>query len=296
MAAHAGGVDERQSALQKRAGRTDFGAQYFATAGLWRLTHIGADVVDRDVDGRGFAVRPRRHNEPRPRRVAVADDGDHHGGLVVAHPGHRKIQQGVEQLALALFELAGDHHPDLRIGDPLAGPPQSLRKVGAVVEFGDGDGVVDQLDDHTDPSRVAGLSHRATPLSRSDVFTVGVPSAHLTRAGRRVPARGEERAPGRALARARAACPRTPTGCAAPVRARPEPARAAPERASAEQARARAAPAAAPARASARPAQASATAAAGSPVCPHRHGRRVRGSTAAPRGHRPWPQHRHRPE
>lgn len=96
VAAHARGVDECQPTLQQRAGRGDLDTQHFAVAGLRRPAQVGVDVVDRDVDGSGFAVRSGGHDQPGRRWVAVADDGDDHGRLVVAHPRDRQVEQRVE--------------------------------------------------------------------------------------------------------------------------------------------------------------------------------------------------------
>ncbi len=167
--AHPGGVDESQAALEQRAGRADFDAQHLAAAGLRRAPQIVLDVVDRDRDDLGFAAAGGRgHHQPGRWLLAVGDDGDQRGGLVVPDAGHRHVQQRVQQLALALLELTGDDHPDLRIADPLPRDGQALAQVGAVVELRDGAGVVDQFDDHLHPARVrrlvgrraVGLCHR----------------------------------------------------------------------------------------------------------------------------------------
>ena len=114
---------------------------------------IGITVGSRAV-GRGDD-QLRRH------LLRVRHDGGEHGRLVVADAGNRNVQQRVEQLALALLELAGDHDADLRIGDAHPGPLEPLGQVPALVELRDLAGVVDQLEDDLHLARVTGLRHGA---------------------------------------------------------------------------------------------------------------------------------------
>ena len=127
---------------------------------------IVADVVDRDVDLLRRHTLTHRDDQPGRRLLGVADHGDQRGGLVVTDAGHRHVEQRVEQLALALLELTGDHHPDLRVGDALLGDGQPRHQVATVVEVGDRAGVIDQLDDHFDPARVLRLRHMPSQYSR----------------------------------------------------------------------------------------------------------------------------------
>lgn len=184
VAADARGIDESQPALQQRAGCADLDPQDFAATRLRRPAQVGVDVVDWDVDRGGFAVGPGGHDDPGRGLRAVADHRDHHGGLVISHSRHGQVEQSVEQLALALFELPSDHHTDLWIGDPLASTAQAPHQVIALVEFCDRDGVVDEFDNHADPTRVIGLGHRIAPLSRSLCI-----SDHGMRINRRGPRR-----------------------------------------------------------------------------------------------------------
>ena len=129
----------------------------------------------RDFDGFFSAVLVG-DDDPGRGLVVMADDRHQNGALIVADSGHGHVQQRVEQLALALFELAGDHHPDQRVGDPLTCGREPGRQVGPVVEVGDGAGVVDQFDDHADLAPVLRLVH-LTSLSLSK----GMPPVSRTR-------------------------------------------------------------------------------------------------------------------
>ena len=75
----------------------------------------------------GSSPSGRRHHQPRRGLLAVGHHGGQHGRLVVTDPGHRHVEQRVEQLALALLELTGDHHPDLRVADAPLGPAPAAR-------------------------------------------------------------------------------------------------------------------------------------------------------------------------
>ena len=88
----------------------------------------------RDLDRIGLGTVGAGDDQLRRRLLAVGHHRGEHRGLVVADAGHRHVQQRVEQLALALLELAGDHHPDLRIADALPGLGQPLGQIAAVVE------------------------------------------------------------------------------------------------------------------------------------------------------------------
>ncbi|CKT23630.1 Uncharacterised protein [Mycobacterium tuberculosis] len=125
-AAHTRSIDKRQPAPQQRAGRADLDPQHLAATGVRSPTHIGADVIDGNVNRCGCPVGPGGQHKPGRRLGAVAYDGDHHGGLVIAYSRRGQVEQRIEQLTLALFEQPGDHHTDLRVGDPLASPRQPL--------------------------------------------------------------------------------------------------------------------------------------------------------------------------
>ena len=109
----------------------------------------------------GSAPSGRRHDQLRRHLLPIGHHGRQHRRLVVADAGHRNVEQRVEQLALALLELAGDHDPDLRIGDAHPGPREPLDQVAALVVLGDLLGVVDQLDDDLHLAGVIGLRHGA---------------------------------------------------------------------------------------------------------------------------------------
>ncbi len=157
MTADSWGIDERQPVLEQRAGRGDLDPQHLAPAGLRGPAQVGLDVGHRDLDDLGLFAVTARDDQVRGGVLAVGDHRREHGALVVADPCDRHVQQRVEQLALALLELAGDHHPDLRVGDAVLGPGQPLDQIAALVRVGDLGGVVDQLDDDLDLSgRLAG--------------------------------------------------------------------------------------------------------------------------------------------
>ncbi len=187
MTADARRVDEGQSVLEKRAGGGDLDPQHLASTGLRGAAQIGLDVGHRDFDRlRLLTVGPRDDQLGRG-VLAVGNHRRQHGALVVADARHGDVQQRVEQLALALLEVPGDHHADLRIGDPGLGPGQALDQITALVRIGDRAGVVDQLDDDLDlPGRlasrhlagVAGLRHEVpwSVAPESSVPTVDAPT------------------------------------------------------------------------------------------------------------------------
>ena len=121
-------------------------------AGLRCAAQVVPDVGDRDLDDFGCVPSGRgRDHDPRRRLLAVADDRGQRGGLVVADARDGHVQQRVEQLALALLELAGDHDTDLRVGDARPAPRRAARRRSArSLSLGDPAGVVDQLDDDLD--------------------------------------------------------------------------------------------------------------------------------------------------
>ena len=132
VTADAGGVDEHQPALEQRALRGHRDPQYLPTAGRGVRRKSLLDVGDRDLDVIGLITVDARDDQLRRGLLAVGHHRGDHRGLVVADAGHRHVQQRVEQLALALLELAGDHDPDLRVGDPLLGLGQPLDQIAAL--------------------------------------------------------------------------------------------------------------------------------------------------------------------
>jgi hypothetical protein len=85
----------------------------------------------------------RVEDDPRRGLLGVSHHSDQHRALIVTHPGDRHIQQRVEQLALALLELADDHHPDEGVGDSLPRRGKPRGEIAAVVEVGDAAGVIE---------------------------------------------------------------------------------------------------------------------------------------------------------
>ena len=84
--------------------------------------------------------------------VGVADDRRHHRDLVGVDRADRRVQQRVDQSALAALELAHHGHVDRAVVDPLLSLVQGARKVGAVPGGGQlttttqaVDGLVDEL-------------------------------------------------------------------------------------------------------------------------------------------------------
>ena len=159
MAADAGGVDERQPVLQQRARRGDLDAQHLPAAGLRCAPQVVLHLARRDLDDLGLCAVAAGDDQPGRRLLPVGNHRGKRRGLVVADPGDGDVEQRVEQLALALLELARDHHPDLRIADPLLGHAQPLHQIAAVVSGGDPGAVVDQLDDDLDLAGVIRLRH-----------------------------------------------------------------------------------------------------------------------------------------
>ena len=159
VAADTRGVDEGQSALEQGAAGGDLDPQHLTATGFRRATQVVLEVGGRDRDHLGLrSVRPG-HDQLCRHLLRIGHHRGQHGGLVVADAGHRHIQQRVEQLALALLELAGDHHPDLRVGDTLPRLGEPLGQVAALVGLGDLPGVVDQLEDDLHLAGVIRLRH-----------------------------------------------------------------------------------------------------------------------------------------
>ena len=122
-------------------------------------TQIVFDVGDGDLYRIGLGTVGAGEDKLRRGLFAVGHHRGDHRGLVVADAGDRHIQQRVEQLALALFELAGDHHADLRVADPLLCLGHPLGQIAAVLSLGDLDRVVDQFNDDLDLAGVIRLRH-----------------------------------------------------------------------------------------------------------------------------------------
>ena len=179
LAADSRGVDERQASGQQRAGCVYLEPQH-PPAGRPRIAaQVVAQIVDRNVDR--FPAAPAIGDHQSRRRFGgVRHDRYQHRALVVPDPRDGHVQQGVEQLTLALLELAGDDHPDGRVGDPLSRGRQPGRQIGPVVEFGDGAGVVDQLDDHRNLAPVLRLAH-LSPVT--ECFSHGMSLHSRTRRG-----------------------------------------------------------------------------------------------------------------
>ena len=161
VAADPGGVDERQALLEQRAAGGDLDPQHLAATGFRRATQIVAEVRGWDRDHRGLGTVGRGHDQLCRHLLRIRHHRGDHCRLVVADPGHRHVEQRVEQLAFALLQLAGDHHADLGIGDAHPGLVEPLGQIPALVGLGDLAGVVDQLEDDVHLARVIRLRHGA---------------------------------------------------------------------------------------------------------------------------------------
>ena len=159
MTANAGGVDEHQPTLEQRAVRGHRDSQDLPATGRGMATQIVLDIGDRDLDGIGLVPVDACDDQFRRGRFAVGHHRGDHRRLVVANAGHRHIQQRVEQLALALLELAGDHDADLWVGDTRLGLGQPLDQIATLVRIRNLAGVVDQFDDDLDLAGVVRLRH-----------------------------------------------------------------------------------------------------------------------------------------
>ncbi len=146
------GVDQDQATLQQRARDVDLDPQDLGTAGLGGPGQIAGDVVhgqgDDPAGARGAAVLVGvGDDQPGGGLLTVSDDGDGGGGLGVADPAHRDVEQCIDQVALALFELTHHHDPGAGVGDPIAGGGHAGGEVlatGGARHVGE---TVDDLDD-----------------------------------------------------------------------------------------------------------------------------------------------------
>src|SRR5690242_19078087 len=126
VSADPGSVDEGKAALQHRARRTHLDADHLPATRLGRAAEITAELVGRNFDDLRFGSVRLRHNQTRPRLFGIADHGRDRRGLVITDLANIEVQQRVDQLALTLFELSGDDHPDSRIANPGPRPGQAL--------------------------------------------------------------------------------------------------------------------------------------------------------------------------
>ena len=93
VASHPGGVDERQSALEQRAGRADLGADDPPSAGQRMEAQIGSHVGGRDVDELGFGATGTFDHDAGRGLLGVGHHGRQHRGLVVGDPGNGDVEQ-----------------------------------------------------------------------------------------------------------------------------------------------------------------------------------------------------------
>ena len=117
-----GRVDQHQPAGQQLARQPDLGVAQPGPAG--RLAGLG-DVLGqlrgRDLGPGRLAARRALPDQGDGGGLGVPHHGRHRGGDVVVDRAHRRVDQRVHQLALALLELADDQYPDVGVGQPLAG-------------------------------------------------------------------------------------------------------------------------------------------------------------------------------
>src|ERR1700754_693579 len=166
MAADARGVDEDQAALEQGAVRRHRDSEHLPTACCGMASQIVLDIGDRDLDRLGLAFVGARDDQLRGGLFAIGHHAGDHGGLVVADPRDRHVQQRIEQLTLALLELAGDDDADLRVADPGLGLGHPLDQVAAVGSLGDFARMVDQFNDDLDLAWVVRLRHGVPFIGR----------------------------------------------------------------------------------------------------------------------------------
>jgi hypothetical protein len=146
-AADTRGVDEHQPAGEQLAGQAHLGVAeqclVVRVAGLRDVLH---QLGGLHRDALGGALRLALAHQLGRGGLGVLDDGGHRGGDVVVHRAHRSVHQRVDQLALALLELAHDEHADIGVSEPLAGLEQAPAEVGTLVGGRCFQREVDQLD------------------------------------------------------------------------------------------------------------------------------------------------------
>jgi hypothetical protein len=119
-------------------GQQRLGADDGSAVGALDVTADGAGhLLDRDRHllrlGQGAAGRrrPRREQEGAGGLGAVAHLHRHRGRHVVVDRAYRSVDQRVDELALALFELPDHEHPDRRVREPAGRVPQPSDEIVA---------------------------------------------------------------------------------------------------------------------------------------------------------------------
>ena len=125
-------VDQPQPAAQQFAGQNDLGRQQLLlVAGVAALGDVVGERFERDVDLLDDArlVALLLH-DPCPGRLGETHRGGDARGHIVVHGAHRGVDEGVDELALALLELPDHDDPHVRVLQPLAGVVQPLGQIG----------------------------------------------------------------------------------------------------------------------------------------------------------------------
>jgi hypothetical protein len=137
-ASHAGRVDEDEPVLEELSREEGLGADHGPGVGPGDPPgdRAGDAVnVDRHLLRLGQCARggrgPRREQQGARRLSAVADLHRHRRGHVVVHRAYRRVDQGVDELALALLELADHENAYRRVREPASGVLEPGDKVGA---------------------------------------------------------------------------------------------------------------------------------------------------------------------
>ncbi len=151
--ADAGRVDELQPAAEDLAREHHLGRHDAAlVARVAALRHIVGELIERHLaslhrGSRGPRGALRLHEHPGRRLLGVRHRGGHAGGDVVVDRAGRRVDEGVDELALALLELSDHDHADAGITQPRPGLLESLGEIGAADRRGERPEVVHDLRD-----------------------------------------------------------------------------------------------------------------------------------------------------
>jgi hypothetical protein len=136
--ADAGRIDQLQAALEDLARQQHLGRDDPAfVARVAALRDVVGELFEGDLAAfearsqRVSAAVPAPLDDPRRGLRRVADDRGHAGGDVIVDRTRRSVDQRIDELALALLELADDDDSDARIEQPIPGLLQALREVGS---------------------------------------------------------------------------------------------------------------------------------------------------------------------
>ena len=174
----AGGVDQHQAVGQQRAGDVDLEPGDVASLGQRVVGGHGGELVHRQRGAHGVTAR-LRENQFGGRLLPVLHESGHGGGLVVADRTHLDVQQGIDELALALLERPHHDDPYARIGDPGAG---SLEPVHQVLPSGLGSDLTHPAQQLAQPARlsafgctVGGCGRRSGDALHAEALFIGHP-------------------------------------------------------------------------------------------------------------------------